>query len=331
MNRQFAPDRKWRRLVRNGKKLAVHSGHFGIAPSLLTFQSGGMEPTTSLENWLTLRPALIHIYEGPVPLIGRDAGYPAGGNHFAWLLEKGNVVVHRPEKTVSAARGDWLIVHPGARWQKFSPDARIISVQFQLKWPDGCNLFENGLSVVFPSVNYPDLEGEARRMLREMRGVLPDNPIHIQRTPLAAGQYFGMQHSGLGFLSALIRALTERGLAPARVGQVDERLLNVQRQLDQWPVNRLLEEGANTLLQGWTRDTLDRRFHKAFGVTPTQYLENRRRNYARRLLGHSTVPIKEIASNLGFRALADFSSWFKRAHQLSPRAYRRSVAAAGLL
>lgn len=285
-----------------------------------------MEPKTLLENWLTLRPALFHIYRGEVAPLGRDLTVTTeSNNHYAWFMEEGQVEIRRQGQTAIAKKGEWLIVHPGKRSQKFSPDARIISVQFQIKWPDGCNLFEEGLSKVLPSAKYPDLEREARRILNETRDILPSDPERIQRTPLSVNQYFRLQHSGLGFVCKLVEILSELEITPVRAGQVDDRLLHVQRQLDQWPVNRSLEEGWPNLLRGWTRDTLDRRFQKAFQSTPAQYLENRRREYARQLLARSVVPIKEIASNLGFRALADFSSWFKRAHGASPRAYRRAA------
>jgi AraC-like DNA-binding protein len=268
----------------------------------------------------------VHIYEGPVAPQGRNLKLgPGRWNHYAWLIQKGTAEVRQDGKVVHAGSGDWLIVYPGKRWQQFSPDARIISVHFQVKWPDGCNLFEDGLSVVLPSKRHPGLEKAARRILTEMGGVFSSDPVQIQRTAISVSEYFRMQHFGLGFVSTLIDVLTEQGLAPARVGHIDDRLLTVQHRLDQCPLDRTFEENASALFSGWVRDTLNRRFQHAFGVTPAHYFESRRRDYALRLLGYSTTPIKEIAGNLGYRSLADFSSWFKRAHGQSPRAYRHSV------
>ena len=289
-----------------------------------------MEVKARLEDWLSLRPAIVHVYEGAVAPTGRDARIPAGGNHFAWLLEKGSVTVIQNGRTVVADEGQWLIAYPGERQQKFSRGARIISLQFQARWPDGCNLFEQGLSLVLSANNHPGLEHEARLLLEAFRGVLPSDPIKIRQTPLSVEQYLMMQHRGLGFLTVLAGILIKEGLIPSRVGQTDERLLDSLRQLDSWPVNQPLEKHLATSV-GVSKGHLARRFQDAFGMTPGQYLENRRRDYARRLLGHSAVPVKEIAGNLGFRALADFSSWFKRAHRVSPRTYRRSVKDAGYL
>jgi len=290
-----------------------------------------MEVKARLEDWLSLRPALVHIYEGAVAPTGRDARIPAGGNHFAWLLEKGSVTVVQNGRTVTANEGQWLIAYPGERYQKFSHRARIISMHFQIKWPDGCNLFEEGLSLVLTASDYPRLEHEARLLLETVRGVLPPDPVKIRETPLSVEQYLMMQHRGSGFLAVLAGALIREGLIPSRVGQTDERLLDALRQLDSWPVNQPLEKNLATRAGAISRNHLARRFQKAFGVTPGQYYENRRRDYARRLLGHSAVPVKEIAGNLGFRSLADFSSWFKRAHRVSPRAYRKSIMDAGYL
>jgi len=284
-----------------------------------------------LEDWLSLRPALVHVYEGPVAVAGRNSYSQAGGNHFAWLLLRGSVVVTNGGKTVRAEKGQWVIAYPGARRQDFTPGARIISIQFQAKWPDGCNLFEQGLSAVLQASAHPKLEKEARRLLDSVRGVLPKLQPRILGTPLTAEQYLSLQYHGLGFLTALTQSLSKEGLIPSRVGQTDERLLGALRQLDRWPLDHPFRESVLAKAHSLSPDHLARRFSEAFGASPTSYFENRRRDYARRLLGHSAVPIKEIAGNLGFRALADFSSWFKRAHGSSPRAFRSSQIAAGYL
>ncbi len=275
-----------------------------------------------LVDWLSLRPALIHVYEGPVAAAGRNLQTPPGGNHFAWLLVRGSVVITQKHKITRAEEGQWLIVNPGVRKQVFAPGTEIVSVHFQAKWPDGCDLFDRGLSVVLPAAEHPRLEREARRLLRKFRGVLPRDPAQIRQTPLTVEQYLTLQHLGLGFIAALAEALEGLGVPPARIGQTDERLIAVLHQLDQWPLEQAFRETALAQANGLSTDHLVRQFRAAFGLSPTNYVGNRRRDYARRQLGHSAVPIKEIASRLGFRALADFSSWFKRAHGQSPRAFR---------
>jgi len=294
-----------------------------------------MKPQAPLEaqlgDWLSLRPALIHIYRDRVPVEGADIVAPPGGNHYAWFLEEGGATVTSRGGTVNAHAGQWLVADPGARTQKFTPDARIISVQFEAKWPDGCQLFEEGLSVVFDDTERPELRREALSVLASLEGIFNCYPTRIRRTPLSVDLYLAMQHRGLGFLVLLTRALLDRGLAPSRVGQTDERLLAALRTLEHWPLDAPLESLDLVKAGALSHDHLARKFKAAFGLSPRKYIENRRLDFSRRMLAHSPVPVKEIASRTGFSSLSDFSTWFKRHHDLSPNQYRKAIVKLGHL
>ena len=68
---------------------------------------------------------------------------------------------------------------------------------------------------------------------------------------------------------------------------------------------------------------LCRDFSAAFGVSPLQYLNERRLSAARELLLTTDIPVHEIASSVGFDTTNHFISLFKRANGLTPGAYRR--------
>lgn len=282
-----------------------------------------------LQDWLSLRPVLIHIYRDRVPVEGADITAPPGGNHFAWFLEHGSATVSSRGGTVSAHAGQWLIADPSARTQKFTTDARIISIQFQAKWPDGCQLFEEGLSLVLDDAEVPQLRREALSILEALEGVFDCYPTQVRRTLMPVEVYLAMQHRGLGFLVLLTQALLERGVAPSRVGQTDERLLAALRTLEHWPLEVPLEELDLVKTGALSLDHLARKFKAAFGLSPRKYIENRRLDFSRRMLAHSPMPVKEIASRIGFSSLSDFSTWFKRHHGLSPNQYRKTIGALG--
>lgn len=290
-----------------------------------------MEHQARLEDWLSLRPALIHIYRGPVPKEGAHIKAPPGGNHYAWFLLQGAVTVTSNGETATAHAGEWLIAYPGLRTQQFTPDARIISVQFQAKWPDGCQLFEEGLSLVIPDADCPQLKREALHLLKKLGPVLNAYPTKIRHIPLSLETYLTMQHLGLGFLAILARALLMRGIAPPRVGKTDERLLAIMHILNRWPLQLPLEKARLVKTGSMSADHLARRFKAAFGLSPRKYLENRRLDFARRMLTHSAMPAKEIASELGFTSLSDFSTWFKRHHGIAPNPFRKKILQMGQL
>jgi AraC family transcriptional regulator of arabinose operon len=75
---------------------------------------------------------------------------------------------------------------------------------------------------------------------------------------------------------------------------------------------------------GFGLSTLRRRFAKSMGVSIHQYTLQLRIMEARKLLGESTLPIKEIAERLGFEDVYYFGRQFKKQLGISPGKYRKS-------
>ena len=65
-----------------------------------------------------------------------------------------------------------------------------------------------------------------------------------------------------------------------------------------------------------------RLFKLAYGLSPHQYLQQCRLQKARELLAHSSLPVHEIATELGFEAGASFSRLFFRQTGMYPSQYR---------
>lgn len=68
---------------------------------------------------------------------------------------------------------------------------------------------------------------------------------------------------------------------------------------------------------------LTRIFRKKFGVSPKQYLLNRKLKKACGLLASTDFPISIISSSLGFEDQFAFSKLFKKQYQQSPSEYRK--------
>jgi AraC family transcriptional regulator len=83
--------------------------------------------------------------------------------------------------------------------------------------------------------------------------------------------------------------------------------------------------GSLAALSGLSARSFGRRFHKATGETPMRYLLNLRIREARALLQHSDLALADIAWRCGFSSPSRFSQVFKRATNLSPRAFREAV------
>jgi AraC family transcriptional regulator len=66
-------------------------------------------------------------------------------------------------------------------------------------------------------------------------------------------------------------------------------------------------------------------FRQAIGITPHQYLLARRMERAQALLKDSTMPITDVAFQVGFRTPSHFTWHFRRQTGVTPTAYRRAV------
>ncbi|MGH1486508.1 MAG: GlxA family transcriptional regulator [Cellvibrionaceae bacterium] len=78
---------------------------------------------------------------------------------------------------------------------------------------------------------------------------------------------------------------------------------------------------------GMSVRNFSRRFKRAIGKTPMQYLQELRLNTARDLLQSSNLTISEIADKVGYQDVSHFSQIFRKQMSITPRNYRTTVRA----
>jgi transcriptional regulator GlxA family with amidase domain len=74
--------------------------------------------------------------------------------------------------------------------------------------------------------------------------------------------------------------------------------------------------------------TLTRRFRRATGLAPGEWLQGERLRLARRLLETSEDSIERVAHNAGYETAVAMRAQFARDLHTSPRAYRRTFRSA---
>lgn len=142
----------------------------------------------------------------------------------------------------------------------------------------------------------------AERLARECRQ--PDDV-----TPLAAE----------GLVLELLAACRREG--GERVAPMPPWLRRAAERLqDDWLAPPGLAELARDA--GVSPDHLTRRFRAAFGLTPGDFLRQRRIDEAVRLMQATTNSLADIALACGFADQSHFGRVFKRLHGISPDAYR---------
>lgn len=77
-------------------------------------------------------------------------------------------------------------------------------------------------------------------------------------------------------------------------------------------------------ISGKTQAYISRMFKKYLGVTPTDYINGLRLNYAANMLIHSNMEILEIAFEAGFNNLSHFYHLFQKKYGVSPNKFRKT-------
>jgi AraC-like DNA-binding protein len=73
---------------------------------------------------------------------------------------------------------------------------------------------------------------------------------------------------------------------------------------------------------GLSRAHFSREFRRTFGVSPHAYLLTRRLERAAALLRNTDRTVAEICLDVGLTSVGSFTTSFKRAHGMTPTAYR---------
>ena len=102
----------------------------------------------------------------------------------------------------------------------------------------------------------------------------------------------------------------------------DALIVRLQRWLQE---NYMCENPVETMAveSGIARRSFGRRFRKATGFPPIEYIQNLRIAEARKRLERTSEPVEEISFKVGYENTAFFRKVFKRTTRLSPAEYRR--------
>ncbi len=268
---------------------------------------------TTNRHWSRLTISLLWMYRGTV--------YPSVSGHMdgfrnmaAWLVLKGGVTVTADGGQVSAREGEWLFPKPVPRYQHFSKDAEILSINFRMEWPDGDPLFKDGLSLVLQSKDHPGLERIARRLERSVEKVTKTryHDARLTEETLEFPQFLELEKQVLIWSEVVYHTLIKAGLQPNLHQAGDPRIHDILQYLDSWPLNEPFRVASLAKRSGLSRSNLDRIVTKALGASGKIYIDRRRLNRALQLLRLQDIPVKQIAIETGFNHTSSFCAWFKK-------------------
>lgn len=113
----------------------------------------------------------------------------------------------------------------------------------------------------------------------------------------------------------------------ARNRQVEDNCIAVSQE---WIADHYAEAGpVSTMaaLSGLAERSFKRRFRKATGMTPLDYVQTLRLEEAKQMLETSDLPIESIANEVGYEDASFFRRLFRRKVGMSPGDYRRRFSA----
>jgi AraC-like DNA-binding protein len=278
-------------------------------------------------DWLNLNIHLLWCHNLPVARGREETGDVLRSTEYtnsgAWLVREGWAQVEHGDQCHRAEPGQWLIVKPCQRVQTFSPDARLISIAFDARWPDGAHLFNKGLSLVVDGKDAPELEKLVRPILQTMKRVNPDTwdaRDHVVDLAL----FFQIEQLLLRWLVALAGVLAERGVGHSGHSGIDERVHSAIDLMHTFDLAEPLNSEQLAARVSLSQNHLVRLFRRELKTTPTQYWDRLRLEHARHRLLQPEARVKEVSIELGFTYLSHFSKWFKRNTGKTPRAMRDS-------
>jgi transcriptional regulator GlxA family with amidase domain len=108
---------------------------------------------------------------------------------------------------------------------------------------------------------------------------------------------------------------------------------SVVAQLQKWLHNHYMIENPIEEMaarSGLSTRTIERRFRKATGESPLNYVQGLRISEARRRLERTTMSVEKIGYQVGYENTAFFRRVFKRLTRLTPGNYRRKFQMAGI-
>lgn len=131
-----------------------------------------------------------------------------------------------------------------------------------------------------------------------------------------------LPHSGLLGLNRLEAALLLCDLANPLANPLDERVRHVVETVEQdlrhpWDLAGMAD------IAGLSPSRISDLFRSQLGLSPLGFVEQRRMLLAAQLLDLTTRPVGSIAAEVGYTDALYFSSRFRRAFGISPRAYRQ--------
>lgn len=288
-----------------------------------TGTAGTDEGGVTRAYWDGLRVSLMRFFEGPP--IGKH-GVFQGVVFTVFKFLEGEVTLVKDGVSAKAQKGDWMACHPGERFQDFSDSARIISIHLLVESPGNAAAWQGGPVLTFgpETAARVGLDACVRRMRRSpvLRRLEASGKICPLGMPETFAEALELQEVVAAFFRKLMAVLEPQGMRYDAPLIRDKRVRETRQRLTAAGFREDFSRERLAAECGLSASQLDRLWREELAQTPAQFWNARKLQAACALLQGDAHSIKEIAFEMGFRHLSQFSFWFAQNMNESPRAFR---------
>ena len=271
---------------------------------------------------------LIHAYDRTLTTDALAMDLPAPPL-AAWFIRRGNVTVQctrNKNTSVVAHENQWLFLPATPRKHQMAPGTHLLSVRMILERSPGLALFTVQEPFCISDRQIPSLASLAINLVKASPRDIGEGFCSNTGCPLNGREsltaHIKWRKVFLSWVEAYIRLVLSQGWKMEREAPsspiVEKTLSWIQRQGFSTPIQQSDIAGFS----GLSLSHLKRVFQRELKLSPIDYWQGRRLEEARRLLRESSLSLKAISGDLGFRFPSHFSMWFRNRAGMSPLEFR---------
>jgi|GEM_PF-1310724 len=273
-----------------------------------------------------IRMETIILNHGPIDSRANDrsAAHPF---YTWWWLEKGAVTltVQGHHRVVPARH--WVLIPVGlARYQHFSADAQLSSINFLARWPNGLPLFRLADLVVQKATPQSPLIEAALAAHRAGGTPFTSKFVSLDQRKLSLSGYMRLATALGRFIECLLSQSALQEAARCAPSTGDARLDLVVDHLSRFLRAGPLPYAEWKRATGLSRPHLDRLARASLGVSLREHRDHLLLTEIHRRLSIDRSSIKLHALELGFVDSSHFCHWVKRQSGLTPQMLASSRA-----